>query len=60
MKYEDNKFIVLYNKCDEVYIDKLLDVIKKRMPQILSFFKVEYDQKITIKFYDNIHEYKKI
>ena len=28
------------------------------MPQILSFFHIEYDEKITIKLYNNIDEYR--
>lgn len=58
MKYEDNMFIIYYNNRDKKYIDKLIDIIKKRMPQILSFFHINYDDKIIIKLYDNIVEYR--
>jgi len=30
MKYEDNMFIIYYNNRDKKYIDKLIDIIKKK------------------------------
>ncbi len=59
MVYEDDRFIIHYNKCDEEMILDMLDLIKDRMPRILSFFHINYDEKINIKFYDNVDEYKK-
>lgn len=58
MKYEDDRFIIYYNNCDEVYVDKLVEIVKERMPRILYFFHIDYTDKITIKLYDNIDEYK--
>ena len=49
MIYKDNMFTIYYNECDKKYIDKLVKILKERMPQILSFFQLNYDEKIVIK-----------
>lgn len=58
MIYEDDSFIIYYNDCDKLYINKMRDIVKERMPKILSFFKIKYDRKIVIKLYDKLDEYK--
>ena len=58
MKYEDKLFVVYYNECDKSYINELLSIIKERMPKIMSFFHIKYDEKITIKLYDSKEKYK--
>lgn len=58
MKYEDEKFIIYYNDIDSKYLPKLLSVIKHRMSSITNFFKVEFKDKVIIKLYNNISEYR--
>lgn len=58
MKYEANDFIIYYHECDQPYIKKLIEIMKERMSQILSFFKIQFQGKIIIKLYDNIDTYK--
>ena len=58
MKYEDKIFIIYYNECDTRYINKLISILKERIPFILDFFEINYDKKIVIKLYDNLEEYK--
>lgn len=58
MKYEDELFIISYNECDKNYINKMISIIKERMPKILDFFNIKYDSKIVIKLYDDISKYK--
>lgn len=58
MIYENNLFIVYYSDCDKKYIGKLLNILNKRIPNILAFFKLDYQGKITIKLYNNLDEYK--
>ena len=48
MVYEDDRFIIHYNKCDEEMILDMLDLIKDRMPRILSFFFFFFYEKIII------------
>ena len=57
MIYEDSQFIIYYNECDKVYLEKLINIIKSRMPRIVSFFQISYDEKIVIKLYDNLDKY---
>ena len=59
LKFENEKFIIYYNDCDKLYIDKMVNIITQRMPEILSFFKIKYNKKIIIKLYDNVEEYKR-
>ena len=58
MIYENDKFIVYYNKCDIRYLKKLLNILNQRIPSILNFFKINFNRKIIIKLYDNIDKYK--
>lgn len=58
MVYEDELFQIFYNECDKRYIEKLIKIVKNRMPSILNFFKINYDKKIVIKLYNNLDEYK--
>lgn len=58
MIYEDELFKIYYNECDSKYIEKLLLILKTRMPKILNFFQIKYNKKIVIKLYNNIDEYK--
>lgn len=58
MKYEDDNFIIYFHECDQTYITKLIEILKERMPRILSFFKINYQGKIVIKLYDDLYEYK--
>lgn len=58
MMYENDKFIVYYNECDKKYLEKLLRILNQRIPNILSFFKINFPRKIVIKLYDKLDEYK--
>lgn len=58
MIYEDELFKIYYNECDSRYIEKLILILKTRMPKILNFFQIKYNKKIVIKLYNNIDEYK--
>ena len=59
MRCEDDKFIIYYNKCDKDYINLLVKTINERSPFICDFFDIVYNEKIIIKLYDNLDEYKK-
>lgn len=59
MIYEDEKFIIYYNECDKRYIELLVKTINERSPFICDFFEIVYDEKIVIKLYNNLEEYKK-
>lgn len=59
MRYEDEKFIIYYNDCDKRYIELLVKTINERSPFICDFFEIVYDEKIVIKLYNNLEEYKK-
>ncbi len=59
MRYEDEKFIIYYNECDKRYIELLVKTINERSPFICDFFEIVYDEKIVIKLYNNLEEYKK-
>jgi hypothetical protein len=59
MKYEDEKFIIYYNECDKRYIELLVKTINERSSFICDFFEIVYDEKIVIKLYNNLEEYKK-
>ena len=58
MKYEDEKFIIYYNECDKEYINLLVKTINERSPFICDFFGIVYNEKIVIKLYNNLDEYK--
>lgn len=59
MRYEDEKFIIYYTECDKRYIELLIKTINERAPFICDFFDIVYDEKIVIKLYNNLEEYKK-
>lgn len=59
MRYEDEKFIIYYNECDKEYIELLVKTINERSPLICDFFGIVYNEKIVIKLYNNLEEYKK-
>lgn len=59
MRYEDDKFIIYYNECDKDYINLLVKNINERSHFICDFFEIVYDEKIVIKLYNNLEEYKK-
>lgn len=58
MLYEDELFQIYYNECDRRYIDKLVKIVRLRIPSILDFFKLTYNKKIVIKLYENLEKYK--
>lgn len=58
MLYEDELFQIYYNECDRRYIDKLVKIVRFRIPSILDFFKLSYNKKIVIKLYENLEKYK--
>jgi len=59
MRYEDEKFIIYYNECDKDYINLLVKTINERSTFICDFFGIVYNEKIVIKLYNNLKEYKK-
>lgn len=59
MRYEDEKFIIYYNECDKRYIELLVKTINERSPFICDFFGIVYNEKIVMKLYNNLEEYKK-
>ena len=59
MRYEDEKFIIYYNECDKDYINLLVKTINERSIFICDFFGIVYNEKIVIKLYNNLEEYKK-
>lgn len=58
MIYENDNFIVYYNECDKKYLEKMLNILNQRIPNILNFFKLTTQKKVTIKLYDNLNDYK--
>ena len=58
MIYENENFIIYYNESDKTYIEKLITILNQRIPSILSFFKLKPNEKVVIKLYDNLEEYK--
>ena len=58
MIYENDYFIIYYNECDKRYIERLINILNERIPNILSFFKINLQNKVIIKLYDNLDEYK--
>ena len=58
MVYENANFIIHYNECDKRYIEKLINILNQRIPNILNFFKINLQKKVIIKLYDNLDEYK--
>ena len=59
MRYEDEKFIIYYNECDKDYSNLLVKTINERSTFICDFFGIVYNEKIVIKLYNNLKEYKK-
>ena len=59
MRYEDEKFIIYYNECDKDYVNLLVKTINERSTFICDFFGIVYNEKIVIKLYNNLKEYKK-
>lgn len=58
MKYEDENFLIYYNECDKRYIANMISIVKDKIPEILNFFKLNFEGKVIIKFYDDINKYK--
>jgi len=58
MVYENDYSIIYYNECDKRYIERLINILNERIPNILSFFKLNLQNKVIIKLYDNLDEYK--
>lgn len=58
LKYENDNYILYYDKCDLKYLEKLINTLNERVPNILEFFKLKTIRKITIKLYNNLNDYK--
>jgi hypothetical protein len=58
MVFENENFIIYYNECDERYLNKLINIVTLRMPEIVEFFKLDFKGKITIKLYNDLEQYK--
>lgn len=59
MVFEDDLFIITYEKESEDVLNRLTDTLKSKMPRILDFFKVSFDSKIEIILWSNLEGYKK-
>ena len=58
MKYEPPDYLIYYNKCDQNYLAKLIDIIELKLPKLKQLFKIQDLGRITIKLYDNLETYK--
>jgi hypothetical protein len=59
MKKEFKNFEIEYNKCDLEYIDEVIFSMIKRGEEVMDFFKLDsLDNKVKIKFFDDILEYR--
>lgn len=60
MIYEDSEYEIIYNKCDEEYMDELIIFITGNKKRILDFFNIKkLRKKLIIKLYSELNEYIK-
>lgn len=58
MKYETDNFIIYYSEVDERYIEDIINILNNRVQRVLEFFKISINDKIIIKLYSDLEEYK--
>lgn len=60
MHYGNKYYDIYYTTSDEDYIEEVINTLNTSLGEYLTFFNLDkLDQKVSIKFYDDIEEFKK-